>query len=156
MEKEKWGINYDWDGNCVVERCLTTLYWNWGPVYSEIAQQTKDGTYTPGWQYFDADAGAMGIYGLMEGQTPQPGLAELPAEDLQLIRDTLAAALAGEFTRFDVFKGPITDNQGNVILEEGEALEQLDLDGFQQFGSPCTTCMYWWAEGVTAELPKLD
>ena len=44
--------------------------------------------------------------------------------------------LAGEFTRFDVFKGPITDNQGNVVLAEGESLEQIDLDGFAQFGSP--------------------
>jgi basic membrane protein A len=155
QEKGKWGINYDWHGNCVVERCLTTMYWNWGPVYSDIAQQTKDGTYTPGWQYFDADAGAMGLYGFMEGETPQPGVEGLPEEDLQLIRDTLAAALAGEFTRFDVFKGPIVDNQGNVILEDGVSLEQVDLDGFKEFGSPCNTCMYWWAEGVTAELPDL-
>jgi basic membrane protein A len=155
QEKGKWGINYDWVGNCVVERCLTTLYWNWGPVYADIAQQTKDGTYQPGWQYFDADAGAMGIFGFMEGQSPQPGVADLPAEDVQLIEETLAAALAGEFTRFDVFKGPIVDNQGNVILEEGESLEQVDLDGFKEFGSPCNTCMYWWAEGITAELPEL-
>jgi basic membrane protein A and related proteins len=156
MEKGKWGINYDWKGNCVVERCLTTMYWNWGPVYTEIAQQTKDGTYKPGWQYFDADSGALGLYGFMEGETPQPGVADLPAEDLKLIRDTLAAALAGDFTRFDVFKGPISDNQGKVILEDGVSLEQVDLDGFKEFGSPCNTCMYWWAEGVTAELPKLD
>ncbi len=155
QEKGKWGINYDWEGNCVVERCLTTLYWNWGPVYADVAQQTKDGTYQPGWQYFDADANAMGIYGFMEGETPQPGVADLPEEDVQLVRDTLAAALAGEFTRFDVFKGPIVDNQGNVILEEGESLEQVDLDGFKEFGSPCNTCMYWWADGVTAELPEL-
>jgi basic membrane protein A len=55
-----------------------------------------------------------------------------------------------------VFKGPIKDNKGNLIVPEGSSLEQLDLDGFQQFGSPCKTCMYWWAEGITAELPKLN
>jgi hypothetical protein len=55
-----------------------------------------------------------------------------------------------------VFSGPITDNQGNVVLEEGESLEQLDLDGFSQFGSECKTCMYWWNENVTAELPELE
>jgi basic membrane protein A len=92
----------------------------------------------------------------MEGETMQPGAAELPEEDLQLIRDTLAKMLAGEFTRFDVFAGPITDNQGNEVLAEGEKLEQLDLDGFSQFGSECTTCMYWWNENVTAELPELE
>ena len=63
--------------------------------------------------------------------------------------------LAGEFTRFDVFKGPITDNQGNEVLADGVSLEQVDLDGFAQFGSPCQTCMYWWNENITAELPEL-
>jgi basic membrane protein A len=92
----------------------------------------------------------------MEGETLQPGVEGLPEEDLQLIRDTLAQMLAGEFTRFDVFKGPITDNQGNLVLAEGVSLEQADLDGFAQFGSPCTTCMYWWNENITAELPSLE
>jgi basic membrane protein A len=155
QEKGRWGVNYDHVGACKVERCLTAPYWNWGPVYAGIAQGTIDGTYVPGFQYFDADAGAMGLYGFMEGQTPQPGVEDLPAADVQLVRDTLAAALAGDFTRFDVFKGPISDNQGNLILADGVSLEQLDLDGFAEFGSPCITCMYWWAEGITAELPDL-
>ena len=92
----------------------------------------------------------------MEGETLQPGVAELPEADLQLIRDTLAKMLAGEMTRFDVFAGPITDNQGNLVLAEGERMEQVDLEGFAQFGSTCTTCMYWWNENVTAELPALE
>jgi basic membrane protein A len=155
QEKGKWGINYDHVGACKVERCLTTPYWTWGPIYTQIAADTKAGTYVPGFQYFDADAGGMGLYGFMEGQTPQPGVADLPAEDVQLVKDTLAAALAGKFTRFDVFKGPILDNKGNEILADGVSLEQLDLDGFKEFGSPCNTCMYWWADGITAELPSL-
>ena len=71
-------------------------------------------------------------------------------------QDALAAMLAGEFPRFDVFKGPISDNQGNVILADGVSLEQIDLDGFAQFGVPCETCMYWWNENITAELPELE
>jgi basic membrane protein A len=152
----KWGITYDYSGNCVVDACLTSMYWNWGVVYSRIVEESRAGTWVGGWEYFDADAGAMGLLGFMEGETMQPGVAELPAEDLALINETLDKMLTGEFTRFDVFKGPITDNQGNVVLEEGESLEQADLDGFAQFGSPCTTCMYWWNENVTAELPELE
>lgn len=155
QEKGKWGVNYDWVGACQVERCLTAPYWNWGPVYSEITHGLIDGTYTPGWHYFDADTGALGLYGFMEGQTPPPGFNDLPAEDQQLIRDTVAAALAGDFDRFDVFTGPIVDNQGNTILAEGESLEQIDLDCFAGGDVPCQTGMYWWAEGVTADLPKL-
>jgi basic membrane protein A len=155
MEKEKWGVNYDHVGACKVDRCLTAPYWTWGPIYARITEETIAGTHVPGFQYFDSSEGGMGLYGFMEGQTLQPGVADLPAEDLQLVRDTLAAALAGDFNRFDVFKGEILDNQGNVILADGVSLEQLDLDGFAEFGSPCQTCMYWWAEGITAELPDL-
>jgi basic membrane protein A len=129
------------------------MYWNWGPVYADLVEQSRAGEYEGGSMYFDADTGGMGLYGFMEGEELQPGVAELPEEDLQLIRDTLDQMLAGEFDRFDVFSGPITDNQGNVVLEEGESLEQADLD---QFGGECDTCMYWWNENVTAELPDLE
>ena len=152
----KWGITYDYSGNCNVDACLTSMYWNWGPEYTRIVEGSRDGTWTGGWEYFDADTGAMGLLGFMDGETPQPGVEDLPAEDVALIKDTLAAMLAGEFDRFDVFSGPIVDNQGNEVLAEGESLEQLDLDGFSQFGSECQTCMYWWNENITAELPELE
>jgi len=152
----KWGITYDYSGNCTSPKCLTSMYWNWGPEYARIVEGSREGTWRGGWEYFDADSGALGLFGFMEGETMQPGVAELPAEDLALVQDTLAKMLAGEFTRFDVFKGPITDNQGNQVLADGVSLEQLDLDGFAQFGSECTTCMYWWNQNITAELPDLE
>ncbi|MFQ5611257.1 MAG: BMP family ABC transporter substrate-binding protein [Anaerolineae bacterium] len=152
----KWGITYDYKENCKLDNCLTSMYWNWGPVYADIVEKSKAGTWVGGWEYFDADSGALGLLGFMEGETMQPGVAELPAEDLNLVRETLDKMLKGEFTRFDVFAGPIIDNQGNVVLEAGQKLEQLDLDGFSQFGSECKTCMYWWNENITAELPELE
>ncbi|MFO7683532.1 MAG: BMP family ABC transporter substrate-binding protein [Chloroflexota bacterium] len=152
----KWGITYDYSGNCTLPTCLTSMYWNWGPEYARIVEGSRDGTWKGGWEYFDADTGSMGLLGFMEGETLMPGVEDLPAEDLALIRDRLAAMLAGEFTRFDVFKGPITDNRGNLVVAEGESLKQEDLDGFAQFGSSCEICMYWWNENVTAELPELE
>lgn len=152
----KWGITYDYKYNCTHPACLTSMYYSWGPEYARIVEGSRDGTWKGGWEYFEADTGSMGLYGFMEGEELMPGVVDLPAEDLALIRERLAAMLAGEFDRFDVFSGPIIDNQGNVVLEEGESLEQADLDGFAQFGSDCKTCMYWWNENVTAELPDLD
>jgi basic membrane protein A len=118
----------------------------------------KAGTYTAGYEYFDADSKAMGLLGFMEGETLRPGVAELPEADVQLVRDTLAKMLAGEFDRFDVFAGPLVDNTGKELLAAGEKLEQADLDQFPPGapGSECTTCMYWWHEGITAELPELS
>ncbi len=89
-EKGKWGVTYDHPGSCALDACLTAPYWIWGPEYARIAEQVKAGTYVAGYEYFDADSGAMGLYGFMEGETPQPGVADLPEEDVQLVKDTLA------------------------------------------------------------------
>lgn len=152
----KWGITYDYQYNCTSPRCLTSMYWNWGPVYANIVEQSRNGEYVGGWEYFDSNAGGMGLFGFGEAEEFMPGVASLPEVDLALIRDIYAKFLSGELDRFDVFSGPITDNQGNLVLAEGESLKQEDLDGFAQFGSPCETCMYWWNENITAELPALD
>jgi len=155
QEKGKWGITYDYVGSCKVERCLTAIYWNWGPIYANIAKGVIAKTYKPGFDYFDADSGSLGIYGFMEGQSMTKGESDLPAADIQMVKDTLAKMLAGEFTRFDVFAGPIKNNQGKEVLGAGQKLEQIDIDCFAGGDVPCKTGMYWWADGVTAELPKL-
>lgn len=158
QEKGKWGVTYDWYGSCKVERCLTAPYWVWGPVYSAITQGVIDGTYSPGWDYFDADSGGLGLFGFMEGEELPPGVAELPDEVIQEVEATLDQMLSGEFNRFDVFSGEILDNKGEVIVPAGEKMEQADLDQFPP-GAPgleCEYCMYWWADGITAELPSLS
>jgi basic membrane protein A len=158
QEKGKWGVTYDHPSSCHVDQCLTAPYWIWGPEYARIAEQVKAKTYKAGYEYFDADSKAMGLFGFMDGETLQPGVASLPAEDVQKVKDTLAKMLAGEFTRFDVFAGPLKDNTGKELLAAGEKLEQSDLDQFPPGapGSECKTCMYWWNEGITASLPKLS
>lgn len=158
QEKGRWGITYDWSGSCKVERCLTTPYWNWGAIYAQIANEVKAGTYKPGWQYFDAETGGLGLYGFMEGQSLTKGMEDLPPEVIQEVKDILAKMLKGEFNRFDVFAGPIKDNAGKEIVPAGAKMEQADLDQFPPGaeGLECKYCMYWWAEGVTAELPKLE
>ncbi len=113
----------------------------------------SDGSYTVGWDYFDADSGGLGLYGFMEGETLTKGVADLPPEVIAEVKDLMAKALTGEFNRFNVFSGPINDNTGKEIVPAGSALEQADLDQFPGEGVTCKYCMHWWAEGVTAELP---
>jgi len=154
QEKGKWGVTYDHPSSCKVEKCLTAPYWIWGPEYARIAEKVKAGTYKATYEYFDADSKAMGLFGFMEGETPQPGITGLPEADVTLVKDTLAKMLAGEFGRFDVFAGPITDNKGNEVLAAGEKLEQSDLDQFPNAaGDNCKTCMNWFVEGINGELP---
>ncbi len=155
-EKGKWGVTYDWYGSCKAERCLTAPYWVWGPVYSDITKRVIDGTYKPGWDYFDADTGGMGLFGFMEGETPTKGVTELPPEVVAEVQDLVAKSLTGEFNRFNVFSGPINDNTGKEIVPAGAALEQADLDQFPEYNLGCKYCMKWWAEGITAELPQTN
>ncbi len=157
QEKGKWAVTYDHTASCKVDACLTAPYWIWGPEYARIAKSVKAKTYTAGYEYFDADSKAMGLLGFMDGETPRKGVADLPAADLQLVKDTLAKELAGQFGRFDVFAGPIKDNTGKELLPAGQKLEQSDLDQFPPGapGAECKTCMYWWNDGITAELPPL-
>jgi basic membrane protein A len=156
-EKGRWAVTYDHPSSCNKDSCLTAPYWIWGPEYTRIGQQVKDKKYTAGYEYFDADSKAMGLYGFMEGQTPQKGTTDLPAADIQAVKDLLAKMLAGTAGRFDVFAGPIKDNTGKELLKAGEKLKQSDLDQFPPGapGSECTVCMYWWNENITVPLPKL-
>lgn len=156
--KGKWGITYDFEGSCKAERCLTAPYWNWGPVYAKIAKGVQDKSYKPGFDYFDADSGGLGLYGFMPGQQLTKGEADLPPEVIQSVKDQLAQMQAGKFTRFDVFTGEIKDNAGKVIVPAGQKMQQSDLDQFPP-GAPgleCKYCMYWWNQNIAAELPKLQ
>lgn len=119
-----------------------------------------DGTWKPDDYYFDADSGIVGLYGFMEGQTPQPGV---PEEVIPQVRETLDKMVKGEMTRFDIFTGPIYDNKGNLVVPEGVTLTQEDLEGLDAATieangldrEPCTICMNWLAEGFVpdAEIP---
>ena len=157
-EKGKWAVTYDHPSSCKNDACLTAPYWIWGPEYVRIAKQVQAKTYKAGYEYFDADSKAMGLYGFMDGQTPQKGITDLPAADVQKVKDTLAKALAGQFGRFDVFAGPIKDTKGKEIVAAGAKLVQSDLDQFPPGapGNACTVCMYWWANGITVDLPPLS
>ena len=142
QEKNKWAVTYDHPSSCSLDSCLTAPYWIWGPEYAKIAEAVKAGTYKGGDEYFDAALKSMGLYGFMEGETPQPGIAALPAEDVGKVKDTLAQMLAGEFDRFDVFAGPIRDNQGNDVVTAGVPLTQADLIG-----------MHWLVDGINGTIP---
>ena len=93
-ERSKYAVTYDYEGNCKLESCLTTMYWNWGPIYAADIKAMKEGTWKAGSEYFDVKDGGLGLYGFMEGQTPQPGV---PAEVIPQVKAVLADALAGKF-----------------------------------------------------------
>jgi len=159
----KWAFTYDYVNSCspAPENCLGTPYWNWGPVYLDVVKQIQAGTWKPGNAYLDAETGIVGFYGFMEGQTPQPGV---PAEVVDMVNAKIADMLAGKFTRFDIFTGPIKDNTGKEIVPAGVTLTQEDLEGIDAgtiaaFNltdrTACTICMNWLVEGIQGTIPPM-
>ncbi len=165
-ERDLTGIAYDSDNACagLEQNCLTVPYWIWGPVYLDIVERVQAGTFVPEDFYGSASDGLLGLLGFMEGQTPLPAVPESVIPEVRALLDQM---MAGEFGRFDIFTGPIMDNQGNVVVPDGVTLTQSDLEGLTEgymsaFGitgrPPCEICMNFLVEGFdpAAEIPPLD
>lgn len=136
------------------DACLTATYWLWGPAYVRIVQDMMDGTLPSGNHYYGFPEDMLGLYGFMEGQVPRPTVPDWVVPEVWAV---LQAMQNGEFTRFDIFTGPIRDNQGNLVVPAGIALTQSDLEGIApELGArlerpSCTICMDWLAEGFVAD-----
>ena len=165
-ERGLTGIAYDSDNACegLEASCLTVPYWNWGPVYRDIVEGVQAGTWTPEDYYGSTADGMLGLFGFMEGQDPY---SSVPESVIPEVEEVLAQMQAGEFDRFDIFTGPINDNQGNEVVPAGVSLTQSDLEGLSEgymaaFGiegrEPCEICMGYLVEGFdpAAEIPPLE
>jgi hypothetical protein len=97
----------------------------------------------------------------MEGQTPQAGV---PADVIPSVKAKIADMLAGKFTVQDVFRGPIKDNTGKIIIPDGQTVTVEDLFGIDAATiksmdltgrTACTICMNWLADGVQGTIPPM-
>ncbi len=147
-DNKKWAIGYDSENACAVApaRCLTTPYWDWGTAYVDVFRRIQAGAWKGGAEYHDVNKGIVGLYGFMKGQTVPAGV---PGEVVPRVKALLAKMRSGEHTRFDVFKGPLVDNQGKTVLAKGKTMTQQDLQGTKG----CTVCMSWLARGIVGQIP---
>ncbi len=162
-ERGLWGIAYDSNVSCDAdpEHCLTVPYWNWGVAYAEFIEEVQAGTWSPSDWYVDADSGIVGVLGVTSGSFP----AAVPEWVIPLVEEKWAEMESGQFDRFDLFTGPISDNKGNLVIPDGvvptqEDLEGLDAATISAFGldrEPCEICMNWLVEGFVpdAEIPAM-
>src|SRR5437867_8633321 len=97
----------------------------------------------------------------MQGQKPQPGV---PADVIPLVQAKLADMIAGKSTRKDVFKGPIKDNTGKVVVPDGVSLTDENLQGIDAKTissskltgrTACTVCMNWLVDGIQGTIPLM-
>ncbi|MDO9546796.1 MAG: BMP family ABC transporter substrate-binding protein [Pelolinea sp.] len=131
MEYEKLSVGYDSDmAQFVGDTVLTSPVWNWGKYYVATVQSVLDGTWEPH-QYWG---------GLADEVVKLADFSPLVPEDIKLMVEAKKAELvSGDW---DVFCGPIADQDGTVVVADGECMEDGDMLG-----------MAWFVDGVVGTIP---
>ncbi|MBA2943630.1 BMP family ABC transporter substrate-binding protein [Paenibacillus sp. CGMCC 1.16610] len=131
-ERKVWGIGNDSDmGRFAPETYISNPKWNWGPYYVKTVKSVMDGTWKS-----EAYFGSM-----KEGITEMAPLGKnVPADVKELIEKKKQEILAGTF---DVFQGPIVDQDGKVRFEQGKKMTDEEILG--------TT---WFVKGIKGVIPK--
>ncbi|MDI7274572.1 MAG: BMP family ABC transporter substrate-binding protein [Anaerolineae bacterium] len=130
-ERGKLSIGYDSDMRKFVgDTVLTSPVWNWGSYYIKTVQDALDGKWV-----------SHQVWGPMSEGFVE--LAELSPKVPQEVRDLVEAEkkkiLSGEW---DVFWGPVKDQEGKVRVAEGEKMSDADMLSFD-----------WFVEGVVGTIP---
>jgi len=102
---------------------MTAPVWDWSGFYTDSVQAVIDGTWTPDNYYGDMKDGLVNLSPLTEN------CAEGTEEQVNAAKE---AILDGSLV---VFSGPITDNEGNVAVAEGEVLDREGVDSMMWFVS---------------------
>ena len=124
------GYTNDWS-ELEPEAWAGGFLYNWGPYYVSQIQAILDGTWEP----------AITYGGLADGFiTFAPYGPDVTEETLAMIDDVKASIIDGSF---DMFAGPIVDNEGNVVIAEGETIPFAER----------IECCQWLVEGVVGSIP---
>jgi len=130
-EYDKLSIGYDSDmAQFVGDTVLTSPVWNWGKYYVATVQSVLDGTWESH-QYWG---------GLADDVVELAAFSPLVPDDVKsLVESEKANIISGDW---DVFCGPISDQDGNEIVTEGECMADGDMLG-----------MAWFVDGVVGAIP---
>jgi len=131
-ERDALSIGYDSDmRDFVGDTVLTSPQWNWGTYYIDTVQKIVDGTWEPH-QFWG---------GLETGVVKLAEMSPLVPDDVLQQVDAESERITG--TDWDVFCGPVNDQEGNEAVADGDCLSDeamLNMD--------------WFVEGVVGEISE--
>ena len=110
---------------------LTSVIWNWGPVMTELVNEIMDGSFKGGINLGSMKIGTCELADLTKNVAPGTEEAVKKAYD----------KIVDDADEFDVFNGPIYDNEGNLQIKEGEKADDLLI----------AQNMTWLVKGVTVK-----
>ena len=109
-------VGYNLDNSAVAPKSfLTAPIWHHDKYLIPTIEKIIAGEYTPESYYGTMADGYLGLAPLTSLVTDE---AKAKVEEVQ------AQIVAGEFP---IFKGPIKDNAGNIVVEEGQALDRAGI-----------------------------
>ncbi len=129
-EKGIWFVGFNHDNRELFPKTyLTACEWTWDPYYKKEILSFLQGKFDGKIEWPDMESGIFGLSELTENAAG--GTAEAVENAKKLFRSK----------SFDVFYGPVTDNQGVLRVPEGESMPDDEM--MNHFD--------WYVEGVTVE-----
>jgi len=129
-----YGVGYDSDMSKYAPKAvLTSPIWKWGIYYADAVKRIQAGTWKTE-QYWG---------GMKEGVVDLAPMAGfVPAEVKKLVDVKKAEILAGTFGEFEIFAGPLKDQNGEIKVPDGT---KMTADEIMNMG--------WFVEGVEGTIP---
>lgn len=128
----KYGISYGIDNAASAPKAvLTSPIWNWGAYYEQVLKAVHDGTWKPEefWGGMETGVVKLAPYGPM-----------VPEDVRKYVDKRKQEIIEG---KFEVFTGPLYDQNGKLMVKEGEELSDGDKLSIQ-----------WFVKGVVGTIPK--
>jgi basic membrane protein A and related proteins len=131
--EEKGKRAFGWDSDMTAygpKAHLGSAIINWGPYYIKATRDALEGKWATGKAWWGVKEGAIDFVGLA---------ADVPAEAKTKLETVKAGLKDGSFS---IWKGPITDNTGKVVLEKDKVADDEFLGGIK-----------FYVKGVEGKVP---
>lgn len=131
-ERDVWGMGNDADmSEFAPETYITNAVIHWGDYYVSTVQSWIDGTWKSG-AY---------LGGIAEGMSDIAPFGKNVPKDVQAKVEEVKAAIVAK--EFDIFAGEISDNKGELKVEDGKALTDEEI-----------LSMNWLVKGIKGSIPE--
>jgi len=131
-KRGKWSVGYNTDMSAFAPKAhLTAPIWRWEKIYVDIVKQVRDGKWRSSQLWPGLETGVIDL---------APYNEAVPADVRAQVEKAKASMLGRQW---DVFTGPLKNQDGKGVLESGKRMSDADMLSISYF-----------VEGVVGTVPK--